>query len=220
MGTKTKFGFAAFVATGLIASAGFAYADAQAQEGDTQIQVAPQPEATDAPVFISEEVVQPLPETAETDAAAETDDAEAAFATAKSLRELMTEVDAPRTMSRELECLAGAVYFESRGEPIEGQLAVAQVIVNRAESSAFPSDYCGVVTQRSQFSFVKNGRIPTRRSNAGAWERARKIARIAHEGLWDSEARDSLYFHATYVRPRWARTKQARATIKSHVFYR
>tara|TARA_Y100000815_G_C13125288_1_gene418449 strand:- start:69 stop:731 length:663 start_codon:yes stop_codon:yes gene_type:complete len=220
MGTKTKFGFVACAAAGLIASAGFAYADAQAQEGDTQIQVAPQPEATDAPVFISEEVVQPLPETAETDAAAETDDAEAAFATAKSLRELMTEVDAPRTMSRELECLAGAVYFESRGEPIEGQLAVAQVIVNRAESSAFPSDYCGVVTQRSQFSFVKNGRIPTRRSNAGAWERARKIARIAHEGLWDSEARDSLYFHATYVRPRWARTKQARATIKSHVFYR
>ena len=220
MGTKTKFGFAAFVATGLIASAGFAYADAQAQEGDTEILIAPQPETADAPVFISEEVVQPLPETAETDAAAETDDAEAAFATAKSLRELMTEVDAPRTMSRELECLAGAVYFESRGEPIEGQLAVAQVIVNRAESSAFPSDYCGVVTQRSQFSFVKNGRIPTRRSNAGAWERARKIARIAHEGLWDSEARDSLYFHATYVRPRWARTKQARATIKSHVFYR
>tara|TARA_B100000678_G_scaffold258803_1_gene238672 strand:+ start:600 stop:1262 length:663 start_codon:yes stop_codon:yes gene_type:complete len=220
MGTKTKFGFVACAAAGLIASAGFAYADAQAQEGDTQIQVAPQPEATDAPVFISEEVVQPLPETAKTDAAAEPDNAEAAFATAKSLRELMTEVDAPRTMSRELECLAGAVYFESRGEPIEGQLAVAQVIVNRAESSAFPSDYCGVVTQRSQFSFVKNGRIPTRRSNAGAWERARKIARIAHEGLWDSEARDSLYFHATYVRPRWARTKQARATIKSHVFYR
>ena len=220
MGTKTKLGFVACAAAGMIASAGFAYADAQAQEGDTEIQVAPQPEATDAPVFISEEVVQPLPETAETDAAAETDEVEAAFANAKSLRELMADVDAPRTMSRELECLAGAVYFESRGEPIEGQLAVAQVIVNRAESSAFPSDYCGVVTQRSQFSFVKNGRIPSRRSNAGAWERARKIARIAHEGLWDSEARDSLYFHATYVRPRWARTKQARATIKSHVFYR
>ena len=220
MGTKTKFGFVACAAAGLIASAGFAYADAQAQEGDTEILIAPQPETADAPVFISEEVVQPLPETAETDAAAETDDVEAAFANAKSLRELMAEVDAPRTMSRELECLAGAVYFESRGEPIEGQLAVAQVIINRTESSAFPSDYCGVVTQRAQFSFVKNGRIPSRRSNAGAWERARKIARIAHEGLWNSEARDSLYFHATYVKPRWARTKQARATIKTHVFYR
>ena len=220
MGTKTKFGFVACAAAGLIASAGFAYADAQAQEGDTEILIAPQPETADAPVFISEEVVQPLPETAETDAAAETDDVEAAFANAKSLRELMAEVDAPRTMSRELECLAGAVYFESRGEPIEGQLAVAQVIINRAESSAFPSDYCGVVTQRSQFSFVKNGVIPSRRSNAAAWERARKIARIAHEGMWNSAAEDSLYFHATYVKPSWARKKVARATIKTHIFYR
>ena len=119
-----------------------------------------------------------------------------------------------------MQCLAGAVYFESRGEPIEGQLAVAQVIINRAESTVFPSDYCGVVTQRSQFSFVKNGRIPTNRSKAAAWERARKIARIAHEGMWDSEAGDSLYFHATYVRPSWARKKVARATIKTHIFYR
>ena len=101
MGTKTKFGFAAFVATGLIASAGFAYADAQAQEGDTEILIAPQPETADAPVFISEEVVQPLPETAETDAAAETDDVEAAFANAKSLRELMAEVAAELRVAAE-----------------------------------------------------------------------------------------------------------------------
>ena len=67
---------------------------------------------------------------------------------------------------------------------------------------------------------MKNGRIPTNRSNAAAWERARKIARIAHEGMWDSEAGDSLYFHATYVRPSWARKKVARATIKTHIFYR
>ena len=60
MGTKTKFGFAAFVATGLIASAGFAYADAQAQEGTAETVIAPQPEATDAPVFISEEVEETL----------------------------------------------------------------------------------------------------------------------------------------------------------------
>ena len=220
MGTKTKFGFAAFVATGLIASAGFAYADAQAQEGTAETLITPQPEATDAPVFISEEVVQPLPEKDETAKTADASDAEPEFAKASSLRELVAEVDAPSTMSPELECLAGAVYFESRGEPIEGQLAVAQVIINRAESSAFPSDYCGVVTQRSQFSFVKNGVIPSRRSNAAAWERARKIARIAHEGMWNSAAEDSLYFHATYVKPSWARKKVARATIKTHIFYR
>ena len=220
MGTKTKFGFAACVAAGLIASAGFSYADAQAQQGDNEILIAPQPEASAQPAFISEEVVQPLPEPDEAEIAAQAEAAVAAVPTASSLGELITKVDAPQTLSRQLECLAGAIYFESRGEPIEGQLAVAQVIINRAESSVFPSDYCGVVTQRSQFSFVKNGRIPTNRGNAGAWKRARQIARIAHEGLWESEAQDSLYFHANYVRPRWARTKQARATIKTHIFYR
>ena len=220
MGTKTKFGFAACAAAGLIASAGFSYAGAQAQQGDTEIQITPQAEAEAEPIFISEEVVQPLPENAETDAAENAEVAEVAAPKAASLRQLMAATDAPHSMSRELECLAGAIYFESRGEPIEGQLAVAQVIINRTDSAVFPSDYCGVVTQRAQFSFVKNGRIPTNRGNAAAWERARKIARIAHEGLWDSEARDSLYFHATYVSPRWARSKQARATIKSHIFYR
>ena len=220
MGTKTKFGFAACVAAGLIASAGFSYAGAQAQQGETEILIAPQADAADETVFLSEEVVQPLPEEAEADIAAKIETDDANVPAADSLRELIAQVDAPQTLSRQLECLAGAIYFESRGEPIEGQLAVAQVVINRADSTVFPSDYCGVVTQRAQFSFVKNGQIPTRRSNAAAWERARKIARIAHEGLWESEARDSLYFHANYVKPRWARTKQARATIKTHIFYR
>ena len=215
MGQKTKFGFVFCAAAGLIASAGLSYADAQAQQGDVEPISVPEPEASADPVFISDEVVQPLPEPEETPAVVE-----AVVPDADSLSELMANVDAPQTLSDQLECLAGAIYFESRGEPIEGQLAVAQVIINRAESTVFPSDYCGVVTQRSQFSFVKNGRIPTNRSNAAAWERARKIARIAHEGLWQSEARDSLYFHATYVRPSWARHKQARATIKTHIFYR
>ncbi|MEL7687364.1 cell wall hydrolase [Citromicrobium bathyomarinum] len=215
MGQKTKFGFVFCAAAGLIASAGLSYADAQAQQGDVEPISIPEPEASADPVFISDEVVQPLPEPEETPAVVE-----AVVPDADSLSELMANVDAPQTLSDQLECLAGAIYFESRGEPIEGQLAVAQVIINRAESTVFPSDYCGVVTQRSQFSFVKNGRIPTNRSNAAAWERARKIARIAHEGMWDSEAGDSLYFHATYVRPSWARKKVARATIKTHIFYR
>jgi len=196
-----------------------------AQESDSAPAIIlPQTEVTDeivpatAPVFVEKEVAQEIPaETAETEPALPSSDE---TPRASSLRELVAMTPTDGALSEELQCLAGAVYFEARGEPIEGQLAVAQVIINRTESSAFPSDYCGVVTQRAQFSFVKNGRIPSRRSNAGAWERARKIARIAHEGLWNSEARDSLYFHATYVKPRWARTKQARATIKTHVFYR
>ena len=70
MGSKTKFGFAACVASGLIASAGFSYADAQAQQGEDEILVAPQPVAANETVFITEEVVQPLPEPEETTAAA------------------------------------------------------------------------------------------------------------------------------------------------------
>ena len=164
------------------------------------------------PVFVSEEVVQPLPAEPVAEEGGATD--------AASLRELVAEMPRAGELSREMECLAGAIYFESRGEPLAGQLAVGQVIINRAESGAFPSDYCGVVFQRSQFSFVRGGRMPAIDRGSNAWSRATAIARIAHEGLWDSEAGDSLYFHAKYVRPSWSRTKIARATIDTHVFYR
>ena len=119
-----------------------------------------------------------------------------------------------------MRCLAGAVFFEARGEPLEGQLAVAQVIINRAASGRFPSSYCGVVHQRSQFSFIRGGQMPAIREGSAAYKRASAIARIAHQGLWDSEAGDSLYFHARYVKPGWARQKVARVTIDSHIFYR
>ncbi len=164
-----------------------------------------------APVnFVSEEVVQPVPQLDEPSPLAE----------AHSLSELVSEIQPPASLSREMECLAGAIYFESRGEPLAGQLAVGQVIVNRTESGAFPSDYCGVVFQKSQFSFVRGGAMPRINRGSAAWTRAKAIARIAHEGLWDSKAGDALYFHARYVRPSWSRTKIARATIDSHIFYR
>ncbi|HJO66877.1 MAG TPA: cell wall hydrolase, partial [Sphingomonas sanguinis] len=62
--------------------------------------------------------------------------------------------------SEELRCLAGAIYFEGRGEPLAGQLAVAQVILNRTKSGRFPTDVCNVIKQRGQFSFVRGGEIP------------------------------------------------------------
>ncbi len=171
---------------------------------------------TAAPLFVSEEVVQPLPEGQGPDSA----DNELSPKPARSLKELVAQEDYDQALSEELKCLAGAVYFESRGEPLVGQLAVAQVIVNRADSERFPSSYCGVVHQRAQFSFIRNGEMPRIKTGSPAWERAKAIARIAHEGLWESEAQDSLYFHAKYVRPGWSRKKMARATISSHVFYR
>ncbi len=170
------------------------------------------------PVFIAEEVVQPLADpSAENEANA---DQLVAKPKAGSLRQLVSITDKDYTLSEEMQCLAGAVYFESRGEPLAGQLAVAQVVINRAESPRFPSSYCGVVYQRAQFSFVKGGQMPRIRTGSNAWSRAKAIARIAHEGHWDSEAQDSLYFHANYVRPSWSRKKTRRATIDTHIFYR
>ena len=168
--------------------------------------------AAAAPVqFVSQEIVQPT---------AEPQAANARLADAGSLGELVAAMPEGGSLSREMECLAGAIYFESRGEPLAGQLAVGQVIVNRSESGVFPSDYCGVVYQPSQFSFVRGGTMPRIDRGSAAWHRATAIARIAHEGLWDSKAGDSLYFHARYVKPSWSRTKIARATIDSHIFYR
>ena len=166
-------------------------------------------------MFVEKEVVQELPETPEADT-----EIPATETQASSLRELVATMPAAGSLSEEMQCLAGAVYFESRGEPLAGQLAVAQVIINRAEDRRFPSSYCGVVFQRSQFSFVKNGHMPRIRTGTLAWKRAQAVARIAHRGLWDSEASDALYFHANYVRPSWSRRKVALATIDTHVFYR
>tara|TARA_A100001391_G_scaffold136353_2_gene95042 strand:+ start:9758 stop:10426 length:669 start_codon:yes stop_codon:yes gene_type:complete len=137
-----------------------------------------------------------------------------------NLRELVAQTEIPETVSGDLKCLAQAVYFESRGEPLAGQLAVARVVINRADSDAFPDSYCSVVRQRAQFSFVRGGRIPEPNRQSTAWMRAKAIAQIAENGTWDSDAGDALYFHATRIKPRWARTKVARATIDSHIFYR
>lgn len=162
--------------------------------------------------FVMNEVVQDIPEQPEESKAPASD--------AASLRELVSDVDTSDQMSREMLCLAQAVYFESRGEQLDGQLAVARVVINRAESNVFPDDYCSVVTQRAQFSFVRGGRIPEPNRGSSAWTRAKAIARIAHRDLWESPVDDALYFHAKHVRPRWAGRMTARATIDNHIFYR
>ena len=218
MSRKTHFaGLLAIAAIGTVFIASAETSGAFAQQGDSQhIQQLPLTEET-VPVFVSEEVVQPLP-TAEMRAEGEPDSADAPEAS--SLKQLIAVVPAPDSLSPEMECLAGAVYFESRGEPAAGQLAVAQVVVNRAEARQFPSSYCGVVYQRSQFSFVKGGNMPRIKRGSSAWQRAKTIARIAHEGMWNSQVGDALYFHAKYVNPKWNLKKTARATINSHIFYR
>lgn len=160
--------------------------------------------------FVSEPVVQPLPEQAPAPVLTE----------AGSLPELVGMVDTAAPMDEQLRCLAGAVYFEARGEPLSGQLAVAQVIINRSEDRRFPRSYCGVVAQPGQFSFMRGSRMPAAREGSSAWTRAVAIAHIAHQGLWESEAGNAVFFHARYVSPGWSRTKTRLAQIDTHIFYR
>lgn len=157
--------------------------------------------------FVPSPVVQPIP-------------SEVAASPANSLRDLVSATPTDNELSPELLCLAQAVYFEARGEELRGQLAVARVVINRATSGQFPDDYCSVVRQRGQFSFVRGGQIPAPDAGSTAWRNAVAIARIAHQDLWDSAAGDALYFHAARVHPQWASNRGAVTRIDSHIFYR
>jgi len=134
-----------------------------------------------------------------------------------SLAAAVADQDTPGDVDSELSCLAGAVYFESKGEPLSGQLAVANVIINRTASGRFPSTICGVVKQPGQFSFLRGGEIPEIRS-AAQYRTAMAIAQIAIDKEWDNPTPGALYFHARRVSPSWARPRVA--TIGNHIFFR
>jgi len=215
-------GLAALGAVATLTIFGADLSDAIAQDAAEQATSSAQTASFDLaqPVeFVSNEVVQDLSMIEDQETARDHDD-QADEPVAASLRQLINEIDSDRPLSRQMRCLAGAVFFEARGEPIAGQLAVAQVIINRAESSRFPDDYCSVVLQRAQFSFVRGGSLPPIPRKSKAWAGAKAVARVAHEGLWSSKVGDALYFHAHYVRPGWSHRLQRRATIARHIFYR
>lgn len=136
----------------------------------------------------------------------------------RPLAELVEDYAASETPDAESECLARAIYYESKGESLTGQLSVAEVILNRAESGRFPSTICGVVRQPSQFSFVRRGHIPEPPQNA-QWRKAVAIARIAQEELAEGGAPNALFFHARYVSPGWRNLTRV-ATVGNHIFYR
>ncbi|HET9637896.1 MAG TPA: cell wall hydrolase [Allosphingosinicella sp.] len=136
----------------------------------------------------------------------------------RSLAELVAEHSSTRTTDAQQECLAGAVYFEAKGEPLHGQLSVAEVILNRARSGRFPASACGVVKQRGQFSFIRGGRFPAIARASLAWKRAVAIAHIAAQDLADGPAPRALFFHAKRVSPRWKLTRVA--AVGNHIFYR
>jgi spore germination cell wall hydrolase CwlJ-like protein len=121
-------------------------------------------------------------------------------------------------LPRELNCLAGAIYFEAKSESLTGQLAVGRVVVARSRSGRFPNSYCGVVFQPSQFSFVRGGGMPGIDRKSRQWRNAVAIAQIAHAGSWRSPVEGALYFHAAHVSPSWNKPRMAR--LENHVFYR
>lgn len=127
--------------------------------------------------------------------------------------------------SRELECLADAVYYEARGETPSGQAAVAQVVMNRVRHPAFPKSICGVVFQGAvnrtgcQFSFACDGSM-RRARDVGAWARARKIASRTLAGAMPSEVGSATHFHTINVSPGWGPRLLRVAQVGMHIFYR
>lgn len=158
-----------------------------------------------------------LPQPEATDSAA-AEAAASANLPAASLAALVEKTAVPAQLSDELRCLAGAIYFEAKSETLAGQLAVGRVIVARATSGRFPTSYCGVVYQPSQFSFVRGHAMPSVNTASRDWIEATKIALIADRGAWRSPVEGAMFFHAARVAPSWGKTRMAR--VDNHIFYR
>jgi spore germination cell wall hydrolase CwlJ-like protein len=123
-------------------------------------------------------------------------------------------------LDEQTNCLATAVYFEARGETVEGQLAVAKVVMNRAASGRYPSDWCSVVKQPYQFSFVRHGEFPAADTNCQAWKKAEAVAELAVANVVPTLSDDVLWYHADYVAPSWRNNLQEVQKIGAHIFYR
>jgi len=130
------------------------------------------------------------------------------------------------TSDKELWCLATAIYFEARGESYRGQVAVAQVVLNRVKDHRYPKTICGVVFQNQsnrnacQFSFACDG-IPEVINDSKSWAQAEDIAKRFTDGeLYLTEVANATHYHATYVRPKWAPRMTKLTQIGLHVFYK
>lgn len=136
-------------------------------------------------------------------------------------------IPASARSNAETRCMAEAIYFEARSEPVRGQLAVAQVVVNRLKNPTYPSTVCGVVYQNQhmrnacQFSFACDGYREIIRDRS-SWSTAQALAQavLAGDSIYLEEIGTATHYHATYVRPAWARQMQRMGQIGLHVFYR
>ncbi len=125
------------------------------------------------------------------------------------------------------KCIADAVYFEARGEPLRGQMAVAQVVMNRVFSGRYPDNVCGVVYQNAhrhlacQFTFACEGKDLSRIDEPDMWEQAKRIAKDVLDGkFWLSEVGHATHYHAYWVRPSWVNEMAKLYKLGVHTFYR
>lgn len=115
-------------------------------------------------------------------------------------------------------CLAIAIYYEARNQPLEGQHAVAEVILNRVESKRYPNTVCDVVWQPKQFSFTHDG-LPERPQHH-SWGDIQQLAKeVLSEGSTRFLGLSSTHYHANYVQPYWTTAMEHEATIGDHIFY-
>ena len=210
----------------LIFAAATASSVAPAQVGPTSSEPLIPATSASLPTIIVPEPIDTPTYTPETDVPADatTDDNAAdlppvAVKPTGDLSSLVAQLRGTDPGSRELECLAVGIYFESKSEPLAGQLAVGEVIANRANSRGrFPGTYCGVLFQRGQFSFVRGHSWPAVNKSGRQWQNAVAIAKIVDQDLKDSAVGNALFFHAKHVSPRW-RLKRV-ASVGNHIFYR
>lgn len=137
-------------------------------------------------------------------------------ATSSTLVKRVARFSGEKAVSDGHRCLARVVYAESKGEPVQGQLAIAQVVLNRTRAGGrFPTTICSVVHQPGQFADLRRLVIDY---SGEAWKQAVGVARVAMSNQWEQIVGNALYFHATYVSPDWPFKRVAR--IGRHIFYR
>jgi spore germination cell wall hydrolase CwlJ-like protein len=134
---------------------------------------------------------------------------------------------AGRPRAKAEKCLADAVYFEARGEPLRGQMAVAQVVMNRVFSGYYPNNVCGVVYQNAnrhlacQFTFACEGKDLSRVDELDMWEQAKRIAKDTLDGkIWLAEVGHATHYHAYWVHPSWVHEMKKMYRLGVHTFYR
>lgn len=147
------------------------------------------------------------------------------YSVAETLFQGKRTIDRSETLAEAQRCLAQAIYFEARSEPLAGWNAVADVVINRALSSRYPASICGVVFQgewrrhKCQFSFACDG-LSDRPKNRTLWQRALRMAGSKLTSMRAGPATGrATHYHADYVDPYWNREMTKLAKIGRHIFY-